>query len=257
MHRSTISIVIASLALALAAPAQEASPVEAALKKMRESLRSTMLQLQTAQAESAALKVAQAELEEKNKKLAAEIESEKKKAQQAAKEASADRLESEKTIIELNSQVAAKTKDVAAQKDVLAKWKDAYGKAVVIARDKENERAKITSKFIEAERKLADRERRNAELFKVGNEILDRYKKFSLGHALAAREPFTGITRVKLENLAQDYDNKLRDQKWKPSDDEKSQDEPPSAEPTKAEKAAAAQTQEPASSKPAAPKTKS
>ena len=36
------------------------------------------------------------------------------------------------------------------------------------------------------------------------------------GEALTAREPFVGVTRVKFENLIQDYQDKLADQKIKP-----------------------------------------
>ena len=50
-------------------------------------------------------------------------------------------------------------------------------------------------------RKVDDREAKNYELFKLANEILTRYEKFGLGEALTAREPFTGLTRVKRENL--------------------------------------------------------
>jgi hypothetical protein len=60
---------------------------------------------------------------------------------------------------------------------------------------------------------VADRETKNLELFKTGNEILDRYEKFSLGDALGAKEPFIGITRVKLQEFVQDYKDKLTAQK--------------------------------------------
>jgi hypothetical protein len=61
-----------------------------------------------------------------------------------------------------------------------------------------------------------DLRRRNNELFKLGNEILSRYEHFGLGTALTAREPFTGITKVKLQSLVQDYQDKLAEQKVKP-----------------------------------------
>jgi hypothetical protein len=51
---------------------------------------------------------------------------------------------------------------------------------------------------------------RNAELLLLGREILDRYRRKDFGAVLAGAEPFTQLTRVKLENLAQDYEDKLR-----------------------------------------------
>ena len=59
------------------------------------------------------------------------------------------------------------------------------------------------------QRKVEDDERRNLALFKLANEILTRYEDFSLGNALAAKEPFTGLTRTKLENLVQGYQDKI------------------------------------------------
>ena len=52
--------------------------------------------------------------------------------------------------------------------------------------------------------------------YKTGSEILSRYENFGLGEAIVAREPFVGITRVKLQNLIQEYGDKLADQKIKP-----------------------------------------
>ena len=63
---------------------------------------------------------------------------------------------------------------------------------------------------------VADREAKNRELYRLANEILTRYEKFGLGDALAAREPFTGITRTKLENLVQDYSDKIADARVQP-----------------------------------------
>ena len=63
------------------------------------------------------------------------------------------------------------------------------------------------------QRKIDDDEQRNIALYGVANEILTRYEKFSLGDALEAKEPFTQLTRVKLENLVQGYQDKLVAQK--------------------------------------------
>lgn len=51
---------------------------------------------------------------------------------------------------------------------------------------------------------------KNVELIKVGYEILDRYKRADLDDVLARKEPFTGLKRVQIQNLAQDYEDQLR-----------------------------------------------
>ena len=51
---------------------------------------------------------------------------------------------------------------------------------------------------------------RNAEMLTLGREILERYKRKGLGAVITGSEPFVQASRVKLENLAQDYEDKLR-----------------------------------------------
>ncbi|HSZ74298.1 MAG TPA: hypothetical protein VK779_05715, partial [Rhizomicrobium sp.] len=59
-------------------------------------------------------------------------------------------------------------------------------------------------------------EAKNDKLLAVGKEILDAYSKFSFNDAVFANEPFIGERRVELENLAQDYGDKLYDGKFDP-----------------------------------------
>lgn len=223
MSRNPFSISSAILVLAVAcccgsAGAQEQNPVEAALKRMRESLRTTMTQLQAAEAEKAALQAAQAESEQKIKDLTAEVESMKKKM-------AAEKTASDKAVFDLNSKIANQTQELAVQKqnlgklgETLEKWKVGYNQAAGLARSKESERARLQSKAIVLERTVADRETKNAELFRVANEILSRYENFGLGRALLAREPFVGVTRVKLENLVEGYRDRILDSKVRPGE---------------------------------------
>jgi len=51
---------------------------------------------------------------------------------------------------------------------------------------------------------------RNAELFKLGGEILDRYGRKDFFDLVGGSEPFVQSSRVRLENLVQDYEDKLR-----------------------------------------------
>ena len=73
-----------------------------------------------------------------------------------------------------------------------------------IANTKEAQRAKLEDQVNQLNRRVADQQTKNAGMFKIANEILVRYERFGLGDALTAREPFTGITRVKLQSLFED-----------------------------------------------------
>jgi len=56
---------------------------------------------------------------------------------------------------------------------------------------------------------------RNARLYEIGGEILERYENKGVFSSLLAAEPFTGLKRVELENLVEDYRDKLDAQKEK------------------------------------------
>lgn len=51
---------------------------------------------------------------------------------------------------------------------------------------------------------------RNAELYQIASQILDRYARMGVGEALVRREPFVQAARVDLENRIQDYEDRLR-----------------------------------------------
>ena len=57
---------------------------------------------------------------------------------------------------------------------------------------------------------------RNQKLYQVGSEILDAYSHMTVGTVIASREPFAASERVKLENAAQDYGDRLYEQRYDP-----------------------------------------
>lgn len=57
---------------------------------------------------------------------------------------------------------------------------------------------------------------KNQELYKIGNEILDAYSHMSVGKVIASREPFAASERVKLDNAAQAYGDRLYQQRYDP-----------------------------------------
>jgi chromosome segregation ATPase len=168
--------------------------------KLREALRNTMLQLRSAQNERATLQAAQAESEQKVKTLTAQVDSLTKRATAA-----------EKTSADQQAQLSK-------FKEAIQNWETAYKQAIEVGNRKEEARAKLAREAISLQRQVVDQQSRNAAMFRTANEILTRYERFGLGEALAAKEPFVGITRVKLENLVQDYQDKLLDARIKETD---------------------------------------
>ena len=50
---------------------------------------------------------------------------------------------------------------------------------------------------------------RNRELVRIGLQILADYQSLSLGQKVTAREPLTGLYRVRLENKLQQFEDEL------------------------------------------------
>jgi len=186
--------------------ADQANTVE---ERLRGQLRSTMLQLRDAQNQAATLQSAQAEDEKQKKALSDRVD-------ELTKQSVADKDAATKTIADLNAKVTDQTTLINQMKDALDKWKEAYNKAVEVATTKEAQRAKFESQAILLQRRVENDENKNLALYQLGKEVLNRYEKFGLGTAITSREPFVGITKVKLENLVQDYSDKLMDQTVKP-----------------------------------------
>ena len=176
-----------------------ADPGPSAETQLRDRLRATLLQLRTAESERAALQAAQVQWADEKSKLTERVEA-------LTKQVNANK-QTLVVVDGLKTQVARQDKELAQLKDAVESGRQ----AAEAARTKETERAKVVEEVVAGlERLVADRQAKNLALYQLANEILQRYEKFGLGDALTAREPFTGITRVKLQNLVQDYQDKLR-----------------------------------------------
>ena len=196
----------AALPAALFAAPEAVNPVEA---RLRDSLRATTLQLREAQSQVATAQAAQADSDQKIKEQAAQVAA-------LIKQSTADRDLAQKNLAEARALAARQADEIERLKADLVAWKASRQQIAEIAETKEAERAKLEARGIELDRQVEDQQRKNAAAVKIGLEILTRYEKFGLGDALTAREPFVGITRVKLQNLIQGYQDQLLDQKIKP-----------------------------------------
>lgn len=176
----------------------------AAFERMRDALRTTTLQLRTTQNELATALVQTETLTTENERLQAALG-------QLQKKSTAYKAAAEANIGNLNTQLSDRSAEAARLASLLKQWQDAYAKAAEIARGKERERAELAATIMVMERDMALLRTQNMELYRLGSEILDHYEDFGLGRAIAAREPFTGLARVKLQTLVQDYRDSLAD----------------------------------------------
>lgn len=212
MRMFFLRLLVAAATFGAAVPAARAAdPAVDPSAKLREQLRAVTLQLRTAQAEAANAKALQAAADRKAEEQAATIGELEKRAVAAGKQSNADKAAAADRVATLETKVTDLDKNLALHKEAIEKWKTGYQNAAEVARGKETERAKLAGELTTAKNLLADRERKNVALFNTATEILDRYEGYALGKALAAREPFIGTTRVKVENLVQGYKDKILD----------------------------------------------
>jgi chromosome segregation ATPase len=193
MKGNVLFLILSVLSFATSQAADEA--------KLRETLRTLTLRLRSAETERNNLVTEKVQLTQDNKALTEKVDV-------LTKQAASDK----ETIATLTSKTTDQEAALTAAKAALEKWKKAYEQTVAVAQKEKAAHDKLADEVVLLQRKVSDRESKNRELFRLANEILTRYEKFSLGEALAAREPFTGLTRVKLENLVQDYQDKLSQQ---------------------------------------------
>jgi hypothetical protein len=206
MIRTFLTLAFLSAALPLHA-APDADPTD----KLKQELRASLLQLRTAQTDSANHQAAEVAAEAKSKELETKLATLEKQNDARVKRSNNEKATAEETIAKLNNGLAERDKRIAEFTTALDNWKAGYQKAADVARSKEDERAKLAMEVIELKRTVADREGKNIALFNVSNTILDRFKNYALGKAIGAREPFIGKERVEVENLVQGYKDKIID----------------------------------------------
>lgn len=86
-------------------------------------------------------------------------------------------------------------------------------------RQTETDRRSLEVTGVRQRETIALCEGNNAKLYQYGTELLGAYEHKGCGAALLQAEPVTGLKRVEIENLMQDYRDKLDEQKRQPSPD--------------------------------------
>lgn len=94
----------------------------------------------------------------------------------------------------------------------IAKLQDVYGKTSQALNARDADAKRLDAVVAKLRPQLTSCEAKNAQLYKIGEEVLDLYDKQDV-FDLASREPVTKIKRVEIENAMQDYEDKMRDNK--------------------------------------------
>ncbi|HKU16671.1 MAG TPA: hypothetical protein VJQ52_19925 [Steroidobacteraceae bacterium] len=158
-------------------------------------------QVQQLSAERAALQTENANLQQELERARAELE--KSKAGAAALEKRTRTLEAgaqhEQTASKQSQDELERTRTQ--MQELVGKFRE----TAQTLREIETDRAQVKSRLTTQERELKTCVDRNAGLYNLNTEVLDRMENRGFWSSLSEREPFTRLKRVELENLIDDY----------------------------------------------------
>jgi peptidoglycan hydrolase CwlO-like protein len=189
-----------------------ANPQDARLTAMQAKLREFQGQLQDAQNQAVTLQAQVTQDEADKKALQDKVDALNAQLKTVSDQAMADKADMTKRIATLQGQTDDQKRQITTLTATIAQWHKAYDQTAQLAAGNEAARKQYAIQAALLQRTVDDREVKNLALYKLANEILTRYEKFGLGEALEAKEPFIGVTRVKLETLVQEYKDKILDQ---------------------------------------------
>jgi chromosome segregation ATPase len=170
-------------------------------ERLRNQLRITTTQLQDAQNELATLKAGKGGAAPGAPAAPSDIEALKK-----------DLARSQAQLAEERRQRGKSEASEAALKQAtgqVAQYKASYDQLLKLARTSEAERQRLSTEASFKQQAVAQCEAKNAALYAQGQEILHAYENVDVGTVLSSREPFATKSRVKYEQIAQEYGDKL------------------------------------------------
>lgn len=193
-----------ALALGLALLASSGAHAEGMEERLRTQLRSTTQQLQALQSEQAQAAAARSAAESQLSTAQAQIkrlEAELAKARQQS-----EQLAGQQAALHEAAQA-----QVAASNEQVGKFKQAYEELLTRARGVEAARVQLTGDLAARDEQLQQCTNRNHEMYQVAREVLDAYERIDVADVVKLRQPFASRARVKFEELAQSYGDRLYD----------------------------------------------
>jgi chromosome segregation ATPase len=190
------------LIVSFAAVLSTTAHAESEADRLREALRSATGQVRTLEDQRAALQARATAAEQERDRLRKQNETlraQVKEAEQAYRQAVKD----------FNDRLAERD-------EALEKWKSAYAEAATVARAKDAERAKFEGEATALKASNKACEAKNTQLVKIGNDIVTKYEAMNPFEKILDHEPVFGLQRVQHQNAAQDFRDKVLDQKVKP-----------------------------------------
>lgn len=204
-------VVTFAVALLLAAGSVAGQAADAGEARLRNALRDALLQLRTVQEEVVVVRSEMQAMEEENAALRKRLEA---TVQQLAAEQEAARAAAGA----LREEISQKEGELERMLQTLLECRRESDALGVTAESRARELVQAGEERAILRRDFELLRSQNRELHRIAVEILERYENFSLGRALAAREPFTGSARARLKAALQDYRDAIDDQRVRLAD---------------------------------------
>ena len=108
-------------------------------------------------------------------------------------------------LAQLTASRDATEKNLGAYKQRLEELIGHYRDVATKLKDVESDRNKVNKDLADRNAAFGKCVEDNTQLYQLANEVLDRYEHVGLFTRASASEPFTKITRTRIENLADEY----------------------------------------------------
>ncbi|MGK5047624.1 hypothetical protein ACQ4WP_17265 [Janthinobacterium sp. GB4P2] len=201
-NKMRVPLLLLSLLAASTAQAQKGQSME---ERLRAELRNVTAQLQQTRGELDLLKAKGAPAAKAAPAAAPASDVLKKDLARSQSQLAQERAQREK-LGEQQQRSAAAAQEAAAN---LAQLRQASEQLAATGKQIEAERARLDGEVTSQRGALARCESKNAQLYATGQEILQAYEGLDVLGVMQARQPFAAQSRVKLEQIAQQYGDQL------------------------------------------------
>lgn len=201
MKRAATFLMCALVLMPWTAGAQPADPSQQALLRAQTLLRQLAQEKATVDAELLKLRAENAQLKKAAKATDSALAARTTALESATRETSGVKgrlTRTEQRLERVTGQL----------RELVAKYKE---KAAAL-RQTETERAELDEQLAATRRQLEDAEKKNLALYELNEEMLTRFAQQGPWDGLLRKEPFSGLKRVEIENLVQDYEDEMGEQ---------------------------------------------
>lgn len=178
----------------------------------KQFLRRLQIMQQQMNAQNAALQKERDELAAQLEAAQASLATVKEKREQARGKA----LGLERSLHAQQRDNAAVTQQLTQTQQALAALRQEHESTLATLKTSEDDNRKLKAVGADQQQQIADCEKKNRLLYEAGTQLLKKYHDKTAWDALAQKEPFTGIEKVRIDNVLQEYRDKLAAGKLRP-----------------------------------------